>query len=257
MRLIFSLILLCFLLPCYADVITGEVTKDTTLNKNIVYDSLTNTPIEGVVIKIPSKNLVTKTEKDGSFKLQTNITGPTIMALEKDGYKPFSMTLNDNLKNPIQVGIEKTTPLDIIVDTKMIHLGDDSFSYNSANASEFSVFSIGSFYTQDFKIKPIKSNEEVFLVIGSIIGIDTSVAQRLGQSHVKTAFSSPPEVYFNNNKIAEININGDNQKIIVPKNLIFFNKMNNLTIKAGRNLHKVTSIDFDDIEFTNILFEIK
>lgn len=257
MRLIFSLILLCFLSPCYADIITGEVSKDTTLNKNIVFDSSTNTPIEGVVIKIPSKNLVTKTEKDGSFKLQTNITEPTIMALEKDGYKPFSMTLSDNLKNPIQVGIEKTTPHDIIVDTKMIHLGDDSFSYNSANASEFSAFSMGSFYTQDFNIKQINANEELILVIGSIIGIDTNIAQKLGQSRVRTAFSSPPEVYFNNNKIAEININGDNQKIKIPKNLIFFNKMNNLTIKAGRNLHKVNSIDFDDIEFTNILCEIK
>lgn len=257
MRLIFSLILLYFLLPCYADIITGEVSKDTTLNKNIVYDTLTNTPIEGVIIKIPSKNLVTKTLKDGTFKLQTNITGPTIMALEKEGYKPFSMTLTDDLKNPIQVGIEKTNPLDIVVDTKMIHLGDDSFSYNSANASEFSNFSMGSFYSNDFKIRQIKANEDIFLVIGSIIGIDTDVAQKLGQSHVRTAFSSPPEVFFNNNKIAEININGDNQKIKIPKNLVSFNNMNNLTIKAGRNLHKVSSIDFDDIEFTNILFEIK
>ena len=139
----------------------------------------------------------------------------------------------------------------------MIHLGDDSFSYNSANASEFSVFSIGSFYTQDFNIKQVKQNEDVFLVIGSIIGIDTNIAQKLGQSRVITAFSSPPEVYFNNNKIAEININGDNQKIKIPQNLISFNNFNNLTIKAGRNLHKVTSIDFDDIEFTNIMFEVK
>ena len=40
-------------------------------------------------------------------------------------------------------------------------------------------------------------------------------------------------------------------------NLIKFNQHNNVTIKTGRNLFKTTDIDFDDIEFTNLLFEIK
>ncbi len=239
-------------------VITGEVSKETKKNANQIYDSTTNTPIEGVIIKIPAKNYSTVTKHDGTFKLQTKITSPTIMSVEKSGYKPYSMTLSDNtFKHPIQVGIEKTTPHDIIAETNMIHIGDNSFSSRSANADDFSLTSSGPFYSKDVKINSLKNDEELYLVIGSIIGIDSIFAQKIGQSRVLTAYSSPPEIFFNGNKISEIKINGDNQKIKIPKNLVKQNFMNNITIKTGRNLYKTASIDFDDIEFTNILFEIK
>ena len=126
----------------------------------------------------------------------------------------------------------------------------------SANAEDFSKTSSGPFYSKDFKLKLMNASQELFLIIGSIIGIDTIQAQRLGQSKVLTAHSSPPEIFFNGNKIAEIKINGDNQKIKIPFGIIKQNEHNNLTIKTGRNLYKTTDIDFDDIEFTNILFEI-
>ena len=58
-------------------------------------------------------------------------------------------------------------------------------------------------------------------------------------------------------KISEIKINGDNQKINIPKGLIKENQNNNVTIKTGRNLYKTTAIDYDDIEFTNLLLEIQ
>ena len=110
---------------------------------------------------------------------------------------------------------------------------------------------------KDFKINLLKAGQELFLNIGSIIGIDTIEAQKMGQSHVLTAYSSPPEIFFNGNKISEIKINGDNQRIKIPFGLIKQNQNNNLTIKTGKNLYKTSSIDFDDIEFANILFEIK
>ncbi|MBE7704423.1 MAG: carboxypeptidase-like regulatory domain-containing protein [Cyanobacteria bacterium SIG29] len=243
-------------LPACAKTITGEISKELNIDRHQVIDSQNNIPIEGVIIKIPSKNFQTKTRKDGTFDLKTQINSPTIMTAEKSGYKPYSLTLNE-IKSPIQVSIEKTTPKDIIVDTQMIHIGDNSFSPRSANADDFSIFSSGPFYSKDFKINLLKKSEELFLVIGSIIGIDTHQAQKLGQSKVLTAHSSPPEIFFNGNKIAEIKINGDNQKIKIPFNLIKHDKNNNLTIKSGKNLFKTTSIDFDDIEFTNIFFEIK
>ena len=256
-KFIIILILLLINLPCFSKTITGEVTKATKKNENQIFDNQTNLPLEGVLIKIPSKNYETKTKKDGTFKLQTKINSPTIMSVEKSGYKPYSMTLSDSSTKPIQVGIEKTTPNDIIVDTNMIHLGDDSFSVRSANASDFSLNSIGAFFSKEFDIKPFKENENIFLIIGSIIGIDTIEAQRLEQSKVLTAYASPPEVFFNGNKIAEIKINGDNQKISIPKGLIKSNQKNNITIKAGHNLYKTTEIDYDDIEFTNLLLEIQ
>lgn len=255
-RILIGLIILMGL-PAYCKTITGEIKKESRTNMNQIYDKHTNIPLEGVLIKIPSQKYQTKTKKDGSFALKTNVDAPVIMSLEKSGYKPYSMTLSNSLKNPIQIGIEKTTPNDIIIDTDMIHLGDNSFSLRSANAGDFSLSSSGSFYSKDFNIKSLNQNENVSLVIGSIIGIDTIQAQRLEQSKVMTAHASPPEIYFNGNKIAEIKINGDNQKINIPKNLIKQNANNNVTVKAGKNLYKTTAIDYDDIEFTNILIEVQ
>ena len=250
-------LLLIIGLPVFCKTINGEITKETRKNTNQIYDAHTNIPIEGVIIKIPTKNYITRTDKNGSFKLQTQINSPTIMSLEKNGYKPYSLTLNSDFKNPINIGIEKTTPQDIIVETDMIHIGDDSFSQRSANASDFSLRSIGAFYSKDFFIKNIKPQNDLYVIIGSVIGIDTIESQRMGQSGVLTAYASPPEVYFNGNVISNIKINGDNQKIKIPQGLIKFNSQNNITIKAGHNLYKTSSVDYDDIEFTNLLLEIK
>lgn len=254
--IVFVLIFFIFNSVALAKTITGEVSKET-VNNNTIYDIENNLPIEGVIIKIPSKHYKTKTDKNGTFELKTNISSPAIMALEKNGYKPYSLTLGADNNNTLSIGIEKTTPKDIIVETDFIHIGDNSFSENSANADEFCLKSIGAFYSKDFNIKNMNAEEELFIKVGSIIGIDTIEAQHMGQSHVKTAYSSPPELFFNGNKIAEIKINGDNQKIKVPGGLIKINQKNNITIKTGRNLYKKSSIDYDDIEFTNLLLEIK
>lgn len=257
MRKLLIILFIISSMPVYAKTITGEIAKETA-ETNRIYDYESNLPVEGVIIKIPSKRYKTVTDKNGTFELKTHINAPTIMALEKNGYKPYSLTLGQNSRdNTLNIGIEKTTPKDIVVETDMIHIGDDSFSENSANAGEFSLNSVGAFYSKDFNVKKMSADEELFITIGSIIGIDTVEAQRMGQSHVKTAYSSAPELFFNGSKIAEIKINGDNQKIKVPDGLIKINQKNNITIKTGRNLYKVSSIDYDDIEFTNLLLEIK
>jgi hypothetical protein len=59
--------------------------------------------------------------------------------------------------------------------------------------------------------------------------------------------------FFNGNKISEIQINGDGQKIRIPHNLI--KKINEVTIKTGRNLMQTSYIDYDDIEFMNLIIE--
>lgn len=250
------LIILSFL-PVFGKTITGEIKKETKAGTNRIYDAYNNNPIEGAVVKLPAKNFSTVTNKDGAFELGTSINGPTIMSVEKSGYKPFSLTLNSNPSSPVILGIEKTTPQDLIVETDMIHLGDNSFSTNSANAYDFSLSAEGAFYSKDLPIKHIKNDENLYLVIGSIIGLDTLQSQRLGQSRVRTAYSSPAEIFCNGSKIAEIKINGDNQKINIPKALIAGKNLINITIKTGRNLYKTSAIDFDDIEFTNLLLEIK
>ena len=83
------------------------------------------------------------------------------------------------------------------------------------------------------------------------------LAKSMGQNKVANAYASPPEVYFNGNKIAEIQINGDGQKIKIPYGLVRQNQSNEVTIKTGRNMAQTAYVDYDDIEFMNLSLETR
>ena len=134
----------------------------------------------------------------------------------------------------------------------MFHLGDDNFSANSANSSEFKGKSIGPFYSKTFMIAANALTKKNYLVIGSIIGIDTLMARSVRQNAIVNSFSSPPEVFFNGAKIAEIQLNGDGQRIMIPNRLLKPAQMNEITIRTGRNMKQTAYIDYDDIEFMNL-----
>lgn len=242
----------------FCGVIQGEVDKEGLGGSNRVVDTDTNSPINGAKVTIPQKNYNTYTDEQGRFQLGTKVSGQTVMSVEKPGYKPFSVTINEKTaSNAIVLGIAKSTPKDITIDTDMFHLGDNKFSDASANAKEFRVQSIGPFYSKNFKIPNIDPGTSANLIIGSIIGVDTKMAKSMGQNKVAGSFSSPPEIYFNGSKIAEVQLNGDGQKIKIPKNLIRPNQVNEVTIKTGRNLMQTAYVDYDDIEFMNLLIETK
>lgn len=259
MRAFISFILVILIaIPVFADAIIGGVEKRKLRNgENQVVDSTTGSGLPNADVSIPTRNYSTKTDEDGRFQLGTKITAPTIMSVNKEGYRPYSLTLNtESTTKPLVVGIEKTTPKDVVVERNMIHLGDNSYSSDSANANDFAAKSVGPFYSKDFMIKNIGNNEDAYLVIGSIIGIDTLTSRQLGQSKVTSAYANPPEVYCNGNKIAEIKINGDGQEIKLPKGIINQGQENDITIKAGKNQFQSAYIDYDDIEFTNLLIEV-
>jgi hypothetical protein len=240
--------------PAHAGIFQGIVAKDGLKEGNQVIDAQTNAPISRAKIVLPQKRYKTYTDSNGNFNLNTDITGKTIMSVEKPGYKPFSVTLDENsASKPIIMGIEKTTAKDLRLESGMIHLGDNNYSATSANSGDFQVKANGPFFTKDFKLN--STSDRQYLVIGSIIGIDTAMAKRMGQNHVTNAYASPPEVYFNGNKIAEIQLNGDGQKIHIPSNLIRPNQTNEVTIKTGRNLMQTAYTDYDDIEFMNLSVE--
>ena len=225
MRKLFISLILIFTvlnsLPAFCDVVQGGVTKAGLEDRSKVVDSATNSPISRAKISMPQNNYQTYTDSQGRFDLGTKIDGQTVMSVEKPGYKPFSMTINEKMAAvPIVLGIEKSTPKDITIDTNMFHLGDNNFSDVSANAREFRVKSIGPYYSRNFKIGSLTPNSASYLIIGSIIGVDTLMAKSMGQNKVTNAYASPPEVYFNGSKISEIKVNGDGQKIKVPNNLI-------------------------------------
>ena len=251
------IILTAFLqIPALSATFQGGVSEQGSGSSSRIIDKQTGEGIGGARVSLPKQNYTTQTDSSGYFELDTQVNGPSIMSVQKENYKPFSMTINEKTLNaPIVVGIEKSNGSGIALDSNMYHLGDNSYSDLSANAGEFRMQAIGPFYTKRFTLKNLNLAKPIYLIIGSIIGIDTAMARSMGQNKIPNAFASPPEVYFNGNKISEIQLNGDGQKIKLPSNLIRKNQVNEITIKTGRNLMQTAYVDFDDIEFMNLIIE--
>lgn len=239
-----------------ATTFTGGVTKVGQEESNQVIDSQTKNGVEFAKITIPQKNFQTYTDGNGNFHLdRIQITQPTIMNIEKEGYRPFSLTINNgqSLNEPMKIEIAKSEAADISLDSEILHLGDDSFSKNSANASDFRLKSIGPYYSKDFIMTANAKRSSNYLVIGSIVGLDTKLAHSMGQNRIRGgAYSSPAEIYFNGRKIGILQINGDNQRIKIPNSLIQADARNQITIKTGQNMANSDHIDYDDIEIMNL-----
>lgn len=243
-------------LPSFSAIFQGGVAKDGIIGQHKIIDAETNAPISGAKVTIPQTNYQTYTDKNGNFTLGPDIDGQTVLSVDKAGYKPYSMTIGrETSSHPLIIGMEKSTPKDISIDKQMIHLGDNSYSELSANSGDFQVQSVGPYYSKDFELPSVRQGAKVDLIIGSIIGVDTLLAKKMGQNRVVSAYASPPEVYFNGNKIASIQLNGDGQRIRIPYNLIKQNGPNEVTIKTGRNMMQTAHVDYDDIEFANLSIE--
>lgn len=240
----------------FADKITGQVEKAGMLIQNQVLDVQTGYGVPNAKITIPSNGYQTTTDSNGVFQLNTTISKPVILSVEKENYRPFSITVGKELlENPLKLGIEQAHSNDIVIEKELCHLGDNIFSQTSANSAEFKSKSSGPYYNKKFDIASVGSGEEAYLIIGSIIGLDTKIAKELGQNSVRSVYSSPAEVYFNGQKIGELNVNGDNQEISIPKPLL--RNTNEITIKTGHNLFQRAYIDYDDIEIMNLSVEIR
>lgn len=241
-----------FSAPSFAATVSGGVSKVDLHNTNMVVDASTKAPVGNAKVSLPKYNYSTYTDNNGMFNVG-KIKGTTIMSVEKDGYKPFSLTINDKMAaRPLVLGIQKSDVSDVVIESDMFHLGDDNFSEDSSGAGSFRLRSSGPFFSKTFTLNRDVLASKNYLVIGSIIGIDTLMARSMGQNRIVNSYASPPEIYFNGSKIAEIQLNGDNQKIKIPNNLIRPDQLNEVTIKAGRNLMQTAYVDYDDIEIANL-----
>lgn len=249
------LFILIFTQNTYATTFTGGVTKVDQQSSNQVIDSQTKKGVEFAKISIPQKNFRTYTDGNGNFEIEhVQISNPTILNVEKEGYRPFSLTINngESLSNPMKIEIVKSEATDIALDSEILHLGDDVFSKNSANANDFRLKSSGPYYSKDFIMTENAKRSTNYLVIGSIVGLDTKLAKSMGQNKIQYAYSSPTEVYFNGKLIGELKVNGDGQRIKIPNSLIIADKVNQITIKTGQNLMPSDHLDYDDIEIMNL-----
>jgi len=241
---------------CFSEVISGKVDQTIEKYQNRIIDAKTKVPLNNVKISIPDLNYETRTDSNGVFKLNVDINDKTILVVEKEGYKVFSLAVDDNvLRNPLKLGIEQTSPFDLQISEGVVHLGDNMFSENSANSRDFRLYANGHFFAKTFK-KPLAGEKQNIIVnIGTIIGLDTKKAKEKGQNRIAKVYSSPAEVFVNGHKIGSLELNGDNIQIVVPKNIL--KETNELVIKTGRNLFQDEYIDYDDIELANIRIETK
>jgi hypothetical protein len=259
MKNLFNIIIILYfsiISPCYATTFTGGITKVGQEQSNQIIDSKTKQGVESVKISIPQKKFYTYTDANGNFELpDVKITQPTILSIEKEGYRPFSITINNNesLNSPMKIEIAQSEAMDIKLDSEIIHLGDDSYSKNSASAGKFRLKSSGASYSKNFIMTDNAKKSTNYLVIGSICGLDTKLAKSMGQNRIRTgAYSTPTEVFFNNQKIGELKINGDGQQIKIPNSLIKTDTQNSITIKTGHNTIAMDHLDYDDIELMNL-----
>lgn len=255
-KLLCLILILSCPLQMNAAIMQGGVSENSVAKYNKVIDRTTKNPIAGATVRIPQSEYKTYTDNDGRFAMPAYVPKNTIVSVEKQNYKPFSITITDrNFGRPLNLSIEKSNKFDIVIDTDIYHIGDNNYSMASANAGQFRSRSTGPVYRKSFFMPASVKNKTNYLVIGSIIGIDTALARGMGQNSITTSFASPPSIYFNGKKIAEIQINGDNQKIKIPNYLIRGNQKNEVKIMAGINLRQTAYVDFDDIEFMNLNIE--
>ena len=250
-------ICLYFISPiAFAEVISGKVDRFDTNYQNKIVDSKTQKGLSNAKITIPEIHYTTYSDKDGTFQLNADVSSQTVLFVEKEGYKVFSLTVDNSvLKNPLKLGIEQTNPFDMQITDGVIHLGDNMFSDNSANSTDFRFNAKGHYLSQTFKRPQAGANQDVIIRIGTIIGLDTKKAKQLGQNRIAKVYSSPAEVFVNGHKVGILEVNGDNHSIVVNKSIL--KDTNELVIKTGRNLFQTEYVDYDDMELANIRIEVQ
>ena len=256
-KFLYTLFLFCVLTSIsYAEVITGRVDEYATNNNNKIIDSKTKNAIPNAKITIPELNYTTYSDSDGFFRLNADIKDKTVLFVERDGYKVFSLTVDNNvLKTPLKLGIEKSSPFDLQISSEIIHLGDNMFSTNSANSSDFKLNAHGESYRQTFKMPALSPSSDVVVRIGTVIGLDTKKAKEAGQNRIHSAYSSTMTVKVNSAKIGTVELNGDNVELLIPKSVL--KDTNELVITTGQNLFQTQYLDYDDCELANIRIETK
>lgn len=256
---ILSISILIFLSKSvFAASLVGEISKADyiTVNEPQVIDFDTKMPVTGAAVSIPSEYKKTFTNANGTFNLFTQKSGNIILSVTKEGYKPFSQTINASVLNtPFKIELQKNSPYQVVISDSLIHLGDNSFSYNSANAAEFKSFASGPVFEKEFYLKSNPQNKPIYILFGSLLGLDTLQALRMGQNRLSGSYSTPTQVFVNGIKIGELKINGDNQKLPIPKNILHSTSKNILKIQTGVNKDNYAFVDYDDIEIVNLIID--
>ncbi len=258
---IISCLILFLCIPfTFCKPLSGSVQKEDYVHqkKNKVIDSYNGAPVKNARVSVPTKGIETMTDGEGNFDLGVKLNKPVILSVKAQGYTPFSLTVSKkSFSKPLVIGISKQSLNEIVIDSTLHHLGDNNYSFNSANADDFIMNSSGANFSKRFFVKELKSGFDTIIKVGSIIGVDTEMARSLGQNSIRFAFSSPTKIFINSHLVGEIKINGDEQRISFPTSFLKANAENEVSIETGKNMQQYEYVDYDDIEFMNLILEVQ
>ena len=99
-----------------AAIMQGGVSENSSVQQkyNRVIDKKTQIPVTGAKVRIPQIGQSSYTDNYGKFSVPSYTPQNSILSVQKQNYKPFSITINEkNIGKPLSIGIEKSNKFDI------------------------------------------------------------------------------------------------------------------------------------------------
>ncbi|WP_218080449.1 dockerin type I domain-containing protein [Anthocerotibacter panamensis] len=245
-------------------------------NSGRVTDQRTGRPLAGVVVEVPGEDIRVTTDGEGRFTLPRAIPPGRIVTVNAPNYTPFSLTTTTT-QNPgagVDFRLEPLNARTVVLDNRVRHLGDNDYDRTSANASEFRLTSEGGEIRRSFDLTFLP-DQEPYLRIGSLIGVDTVDSVRAGQSKLPAyavfdgSGNAAFRVYLNGSLVKRITLNGDNLVIALPRRLlrvgsnevVLATGSSSAIVRPNNALSNLFSTPeggtfYDDIEFANVILVI-
>ncbi len=245
-----------FLAGAEEPVLQGRLEKtidpDAVLQGRVL-DTQTGQPISDAEVSLPDYGESTRTDRSGYYRLYKPSTKePYIMSIEKPGYAPFSLSVTQTAPAMFNLRLTKQ-PLMLVLDNQLHHLGDGGYSAVSSNATQFRKPAEGPLLRLPFSLGPSQAiSDSPYIQIGSIIGLDTAMTHFLSGNPLDT-HASALEIRLNGRRIAQIQVNGDNQKIRFSPSLLNRVGSNVLEVQAGHQYPEPGRIDYDDMELIHLI----
>jgi len=243
-----------------------------------VVDRRTGEPLPNVEIAIPGAGIRVRSDAQGRFQLPANVPKNQILVAQVENYLPFSQTTDGELSLNVQLDRWDQTKT-LLLQSDVVHLGDDRYSPESAGADQFRLRTQGTELVRTFTLERLPNRDPV-LRIGSLIGLDTAAAVRAGQSRIQGADMSPLRIFFNGTPVGSIELGGNDIRVPLPRALAQLGQ-NTVTLRTGQARAYVPHshvavpflggmvqfgipfpgggsvvVDHDDIELANVVIEL-
>ncbi|MDX2273059.1 MAG: dockerin type I domain-containing protein [Cyanobacteriota bacterium] len=268
--------------------IAGEPNSQINLNSAYagqVVDRLTGKPLSNVEVEVPGAGVAVRTDAQGRFQLPESLPDDQILVAKLENYVPYSQTTQQGQSLQLQLDrLDPTTTL--LLQTDVVHLGDDAYSPNSAGADQFRLKTQGTELTRSFSLSRLPT-QPPSLRIGSLIGLDTPEAARAGQTRLVESDMTPLAVELNGVQVSTIAVSGNDLRIPLPLNHLRVG-LNTVILRTGKTYHPSIAqrgqqvpvsipllggnlrigiplesriprrdlLDYDDIELANIVIDL-